>query len=366
MVRESKVPHAQLFLGKEGSGTLPLALAYISYILCTDKGEDSCGKCKNCVQSHKMIHPDVHFSFPVVKLDEKKRDETTSDDFMPLWRATLAVEPFMNVSDWQKAMEAETSKPNINVKECSDILRKLGLQSFMDGPKILIMWLPEYLGKEGNRLLKLIEEPTPDTLIIFVAEDQDLILNTVLSRCQLIKVSSYQEHEINQYLRTEIGVSEQATHQITNVSLGNINKALKMAKGDEMDFSESLFDWLRICYTGDALAISSKVTTMNSLTVDQKIQFFDYGLHYLRSFCFLINTGRTNCGMTEKELEVSEKMKNVLDMNKLELIYNILDNSILHIKRNGNFKINFTADCIQIGDILRNRTITFAGQVKFA
>jgi DNA polymerase-3 subunit delta' len=160
-VDSGRIPHAQLFLGKEGSGALPMALAFASYIQCQNRTDgDSCGVCSHCIKSHKLIHPDIHFSFPVVKFGDKKRADTTSDDFLPKWREIIKTNPDMNTSDWLQHIDADNNLPNINVKECNDIMHKLNMMSFESDNKILIMWRPEYLHNEGNRLLKLIEEPT--------------------------------------------------------------------------------------------------------------------------------------------------------------------------------------------------------------
>ena len=211
-VKEDRIPHAQLFIGREGSANLTMALSFVSYLYCQNKkDDDSCGECPACKLTHKMIHPDVHFSFPVVKSESKKREDTTSDDFLPQWRNIIQQTPFFSFYDWQQAIQAQTTKPNINTKECNDIIQKLAFQSFSDGPKVLLMWMPEYLGKEGNKLLKLIEEPTDNTYLILVANDQERILNTILSRCQLMKFLPFHESALKSHLMTQMGLSDEVS-----------------------------------------------------------------------------------------------------------------------------------------------------------
>ncbi len=365
---EERLPHAQLFIGKEGSANLALALAYISYIYCQNKNNgDSCGQCKNCNLTNKYIHPDVHFSFPVIKLEDKKREDTTSDDFLLPWRAALVNNPFLTISDWQQAINAQNAKPNINTKECNDIIHKLSYQSFSDGPKVLLMWLPEYLGKEGNKLLKLIEEPTDNTYIIMVANDQEMILSTILSRCQLMRFLPYKENEIQAFLVNEKGIAESLAIQYARLAEGSLSKALELLKGEDKNLSSLLFDWLRICYKGDGEEMAAFIEDVASWTLDAQIQFFEYSLHFFQSYgkwILLEDTKSSN--MTPSEIGVASKMKSLIDIEKVEDISQTINNLIFYINRNGNKKINIMADTILIGDILRNRHQTSSNYRIFA
>jgi len=182
-VNEDRLAHAQLFLGRPGAGQLALALAFASYVLCRDRQpDDSCGRCAACLKSHKVIHPDMHFAFPVIKKDGKQRKDVTSNDFLIPWRKIIHGNPYLDMNTWLHSLNVDNAQANINVKECVEIVKKLSLKTFESDHKILIMWMPEYLRNEGNRLLKLIEEPPDETLIILVAERQEEILNTILSR----------------------------------------------------------------------------------------------------------------------------------------------------------------------------------------
>jgi DNA polymerase III subunit delta' len=367
-VDEDRIPHAQLFIGKEGSANLALALAYISYIYCENKmNGDSCGQCKNCNFTNKYIHPDVHFSFPVVKLEDKKREDTTSDDFLLPWRAALIQNPYLTLSEWQQLINAQNAKPNINTKECNDIIHKLSFRSFSDGPKTLLMWLPEYLGKEGNKLLKLIEEPTDNTFIILVANDQEMILSTILSRCQQMRFLPYKENEIKEYLAREKGLSENLATQYARLSEGSLSTALELLKGEDKNLSSILFDWLRFCYKGDGEEMVAFVDDVVSWTLDAQMLFFEYALHFFQTYGNWILVGDTKSNnMTQMELSVAAKMKNLIDSEKVEAISKTINNLIFYINRNGNKKINIMADTILIGDILRNRHQTSSNYRTFA
>lgn len=364
-VKENRIPHAQLFLGTEGSGALALALAFISYMVCTNRSEeDSCGECPSCKQSHKYIYPDIHFAYPVIKIDGKNREDTTSDDFLKQWRTSIQQNPYLNIFDWQHIIQAGNSKPNINVKECTSIVRKLSLQSYADGPKIMLMWLPEYLGKEGNRLLKLIEEPTPNTLIILVAENQNRILNTVLSRCQLVKVLPFREEQIGQTLMEGYGVPEPRAKQIAILAEGNLNKAIHLAKGEEKDLSEGLFQWLRVAYKSDVLEMQKLTLDMAGWPKDMQLQFIQYGLKYLREFLVMLLTGKLP-NLSPSEINTAQKMRAIIDTEKVEKLAVLFENTIVNINRNANMKISYMADTILIGDILKNIPVNLPKEINF-
>jgi DNA polymerase-3 subunit delta' len=184
-VKENRVSHAQLFLGPEGSGSLALAVAYAQYLSCENKQpDDSCGECPSCRKYQKLMHPDLHFSYPFFA----KHKDDNALTFIEQWREAFLTYPYLNLDIWRDYLEAENKQANINIAECHQIIKKLSLKPFESTYKILILWLPEYLDKEGNALLKIIEEPQPNTLFLLVAQNQDQILNTILSRTQLVKI----------------------------------------------------------------------------------------------------------------------------------------------------------------------------------
>ena len=354
-VDNGRIPHAQLFLGKEGFGALPMALAYASYIQCQQRVDaDSCGVCSNCIKSHKFIHPDIHFSFPVVKSGDKKRSDTTSDDFLPKWREILKTNPDMNTSDWLQHIDADNNLPNINVKECNDIMHKLNMMSFESDNKILIMWLPEYLLNEGNRLLKLIEEPTDNTFIILVAENQDMILQTILSRCQLVKIPAYENYEISNFLVKKYGIHQDQALQFANLADGNINAAMNIAKNEATDYSEMLISWLRVAYKSDAVEINEWIKGISEMDKDELKNFFEYGLHFFRQYLFRMMTKSENVQLTSKEMDVAAKMEKIINTSKAEVIIKLINDSIENINRNINLRIMLFSDTLTIGQELRN------------
>src|SRR6201985_1895529 len=218
-VTENRVSHAQLFLGPEGSGSLALAVAYAQYLSCEDKQpDDSCGICSSCRKYQKLMHPDLHFSYPFFA----KHKDDNALTFIEQWREAFLASPYLNLDIWRDYLDAENKQANINIAECHQIIKKLSLKPFESAYKVLILWLPEYLDKEGNALLKIIEEPQPNTLFILVAQNQDQILNTILSRTQLMKIPALEFDEIKENLIRHYNQTEDAAAEIAFLSSGNL------------------------------------------------------------------------------------------------------------------------------------------------
>src|SRR6201996_6344255 len=228
-VNENRVSHAQLFLGPEGSGSLALAVAYAQYLSCENKqADDSCGECSSCRKYQKLMHPDLHFSYPFFA----KHKDDNALTFIEQWREAFLAYPYINLDIWRDYLDAENKQANINIAECHQIIKKLSLKPFESTYKILILWLPEYLDKEGNALLKIIEEPQPNTLFLLVAQNQDQILNTILSRTQLVKIPALESAEVREYLITQQNQTGEAADEIAYLSNGNLTEALTMLHQD--------------------------------------------------------------------------------------------------------------------------------------
>lgn len=357
-VDRGRIPHAQLLLSKEGTGGLAVALAYASYIMCENKQEsDSCGECSQCKKSHKFVHPDIHFSFPVVRLGDKKRESTTSDDFLTKWREILSKSPYMSKTDWFDTINEHNSTPNINAKECSDLMHKLNMKAYEADKKVLIMWLPEYLEKEGNRLLKLIEEPTDNTYIILITENQDQILQTILSRCQLVKIPAFSSEDISAYLTEHYQTPEAKAIQIANLADGNLNLAIAISNNQAADYSQLIISWLRVAYKSDPLEINQWIKGIEDLDKEEQKSFLEYGLHFLRQYNFRLLTKSDKVNLTANEIEIANNLVKILDINKSAAISNLINELLENIPRNVNLKISLFADTLQIGRILRQQII---------
>ena len=351
LVKNNRIPHAQLLLGPQGSGGLPLAVAFAQYVLCENRSEaDACGVCSSCHKISRFVHPDVHYSYPSV--GTKK----ISTDFVAEWRRAMEENPYMHINQWLQSIDAENKQGNINVDECQAIVRKLSLKTFEAKYKILIMWLPEYLGKEGNRLLKLIEEPPDNTLFLLVAENQELILNTVLSRCQLIKIQPLSSGEVAEGLQRFKGVDAVRAQVVAHLSDGNLSEALQMIGSSENDNANFFLDWLRRCYKGwgpDLLAWTEQFSTIGR---ESQKYFLRYGLHFLREYTLLKCTGNpTLLKLLPKELETAQNLTKVIQLEQIDDIMQLFNDLTTHVERNANPKILFLDASIRLSHILKGK-----------
>ncbi|MCB0663241.1 MAG: hypothetical protein KDC24_10910 [Saprospiraceae bacterium] len=352
-LQDETLPHALLLLGPEGSGGLSLALAMARALVCTDLQEgEPCGVCSGCSKSLKNIHPDIHFSFPTIGKD------ALSDEFLPQWRQALEENPYLNAYQWLQKIGAEGKQGNITRKECSRIIHKLTFKSFESKNRVLILWMPEYLGLEGNRLLKIIEEPPQDTFFILVAEDQDLILNTILSRCQLVKLPALHDEDIQQALHQKTSISDEKARSIAFLAEGNFNMALQYVQlsehGSEADNSGLFLDWLRKCYKGEGVAIAKWVDEFAGAGRENQKFFLKYGLHFLREYLFLKTTGRNEVRLLPNELDTAQKMEKVLSLDKVEKMSNLFSDTMYYVERNANPRILFLDASIQMHKIFKN------------
>ncbi len=351
MAIDNRVPHAQIFLGGEGCGKLATALAFSQLVLCrykTGEGE-ACGRCSDCIKASKMIHPDIHYSYPTVG------GKAVSTMFAKEWREAIAENPYMNIQDWLIHIKAENKQGNITKDECSDIIKKLGLKIFEGKYKILLMWLPEFLGKEGNRLLKLIEEPPENTLFILVAEDADKILNTILSRCQVIKFKPLEDAEIMKGLLEKKQMSEAEAKNIAHLANGNFNRALSLSEENQNDNEQLFLEWLRMCYLGKPKQVVDFADQFSKWGRENQKHFFDYGLFFMREYMVLRMTDNENIRLGEKEKATARNLTKLIDYGQIASISNILTDSAYHISRNANPKILITHVTIRMHHVLRKK-----------
>ncbi len=352
MVDEQRMPHALMLVGPEGSGQLALALALARYLLCEAPASgEPCEQCVQCRHSARYAHPDLHFSFPTVG------SKATSDQYYSQWREAIKENPYLNVHQWLMQLNAENRQGNITRDECVHIVKKLSLKTFEGRYKILLMWMPEYLGKEGNRLLKLIEEPPPQTLFLFVAEKAELILGTILSRCQLIRLQPLRDEDIAQALQKHLGLDGPQAHMLAQIADGNYNKALQMAQHSTDSHSATLLDWLRKCYArrgAELVNWSQQVATWGR---EPQKNFLLYGLHFWRELlAWQLSKGQAALRLLPKEQETAKKMSQVISAPQIAAIAKLFDEAIFHIERNANAKIVFMDLSIQLSHWMRAKS----------
>src|SRR5512133_3710686 len=232
-VKEERVSHAQLFAGPDGCGSMALALAFARYISCENRTDfDSCGVCKSCVKYEKLIHPDLHFVFPVIK--GKKATDPVSDNYIEEWREFIKKSPYFTINNWLDSIEVGNAQGMIFASEAAEIIKKLSLKTFESDFKIMIIWLPEKMHQAtANKLLKMIEEPPEKTLFLLVSEEPDKVISTILSRCQIVKIPSFNRADIEKYLIHRFGISAEKASDISRVSVGNIITAIELCENED-------------------------------------------------------------------------------------------------------------------------------------
>lgn len=397
MIQYNRLSHALLFLGKEGAGVLPLALAFAQYVASLPQSPSGGGgfasvqetslfgeaaievevrlpgtpeeadaymsKQMSFSKAQGMVHPDIHYSYPVVS--KKPGTPPVSADYSAEWREFIQTYPYGNIYDWLQFIGAENKQGNITAQECNDIMHQLSLKSFESGYKILIMWMPEYLGKEGNKLLKLIEEPPPDTLFILVAENESQVLSTIVSRCQLIKIPALETGAIEKALIQRNNCKPDQARQVASVCEGNYREALHLLQNADEDFHGLLREWLNATLRGNTIAQVKFIEEISRLGRETQKQFLRYFTHLLeQSIRFNTLEGRAkenfSEALTESERDFAGRLNKMMSLEQKETIAEELNKATYYVERNANGKILFHALTIKIFHIVKNNVLVSA------
>ena len=354
-VNEGRISHAQLFLGTSGYGGLALALAYAQYICCRNRQEyDSCAACPSCHKFGKLIHPDLHFAFPV-NTSQKVSKDPVSDSYIAQWREQLTESAYFLEQDWYQTIGIENKQGNISKSEAEQILQKLSFKPYESDYKIMLIWLPERMNTTAaNKLLKLIEEPPPNTIFLMVSNNADLIIKTILSRTQLIKIPPIEEDVLAERLAGEFNLSENESRVLARLSAGNYIEACRIVQqqDEENDYLEGFTTLMRRAFAGDILGLFSWVDDMARLGREQQKSFLAYCQKMVREN-FMLNLKVDAVYITGAEREFSEKFAQFVTKSNIFDIYKELNLAIAHIGQNGNAKIIFTDLALKISRLLK-------------
>jgi DNA polymerase-3 subunit delta' len=354
-VAENRVSHAQLFLSAEGTGALPLAIAYSQYINCLNKTDsDSCGSCSSCRKYERYIHPDLHFSYPFFA----SKDVKVAVDVLDEWRTMMLADPYVDMDIWRAQLNADNKQANINIAECHDIIKKLSYKAFEAETKVLIMWLPEYLEKEGNSLLKIIEEPPANTLFLLVANNQEHILSTLLSRTQIVKIPKLSFGTVEKYLMGKHSFSEDQAAAYSFLADGNLIEAKALAAHAHNDNAEIFAEWLRMGYGNKVPDLMAFVDQAASWGRENQKNFLKYGISFLRECSLILSDAESLVKLPLRALETANKLsKHVLDLNMASAIITELEQAHYHIERNANPKILFLDVSLRLVRIIKFKTL---------
>lgn len=381
MVEQNRLSHALLFLGKEGSGALPLALAFAEYVVSLPQPapvvEDLFGGMTALApapafihpdnieqqpafeRAKQLIHPDLHFSYPVIP--RKSGDKPVSTDYIQEWREFISMYPYGNAYDWLQFIGAENKQGNITAEECNDIIRRLNLKSFESEYKVLLLWMPEYLGKEGNKLLKLIEEPPANTLFILVAENEEQILPTILSRCQLVRIPVPENGEIEQALIARANAQPETARQIAGICEGNYREALQLLQHADEDWQSLLREWLNATLKGGPMAQVKFTEEVSRLGREKQKQFLRYFNHLLEQSIRIKVLGAENIMLGDNEKDFAQRLNKIASVSQQQAIIEELDRASYYVERNANAKMLFQALTIKLYHIIQNKTVILMG-----
>lgn len=355
-----RAAHAQLFVGPEGSGVLPMALAYAQYLLCGNTGGENDGGDAVCnTKCASLSHPDLHFAFPVASSD-KVKSHAVSDHYLQEWRQFVKEQPYGNLFDWYRHIGIEKKQGQIGVDEAQDMVKKLSLKSYEGGYKILIVWMAEKMNiSAANKLLKLIEEPPQKTILLLLAEEEEQIINTIRSRCQILHFPPLAEQNILNELVNR-GVSQPEAHAIAQEAHGNFNKALDLLNKDSEDlvFERWFVQWVRSAFKakGNKAAIQELILWSDEVAKtgrEVQKQFLNYCLSLMRQ-ALLLNYNAHELVYTKihmEDFDLKRFAPFVHENNILDIVEE-LEKAIFHVERNGNSKLIFTDLSIKLTRLL--------------
>lgn len=355
-VRNNHIAHAQLFLGAEGALNLPLALAYTTYLHCQNRGdEDSCGVCSACSKSLKYIHPDTHFVFPIGNIKGNKDEESFKIEKLKTWRSFLLQQPFGNIEDWANFYGGEDKQANISREESREIVKALSLKPFESKNKVMIIWQPEYMHPTAaNGILKIVEEPSPNTYFILITNAADRLLPTIVSRTQLVTVPLLQDEELEKFLIEKNGVDEKRASKTSQLADGNLNLALKILTQEEDNNTQRFIEWMRTCFKRDYLSLVGMAEEYHNLDKLSQRSLLSYSMNMLRETLLHISGAGAINRTRGEELTFVQNFGKVLNWQKIEKSTNLMSEATYHLERNGSAKMIFLDLSINLSKTLIN------------
>lgn len=352
-ISSDRIAHAQLFVGEQGIGVLPMAIAYASEIITQTAGSEAYNKCKN------LSHPDVHFIFPTSTNTKIKKDPVSSL-FMEDFRRFFQENPYGTIFNWYQFIGIENKQGNIGVAEAKEIADKLSLKSFEGGYKIMIIWMAELMNQEcSNKILKLLEEPPAKTIFILVAENENKILSTIRSRCQIIQFSRLSEQTIQQGLISR-GFSAEQTISVSVRAQGNYKKALDYIENqsEETIFESWFIRWVRTAFRakGNKSSVLGLLDWSDEITkTGREVQkkFLEYCLDVFRQALLTNYNAQELTYTTFQDTSFKlEKFAPFVHHNNIYRIQKEIEEAMYHIESNGNSKVILTDLSIKLTRLL--------------
>ncbi|MBF00364.1 DNA polymerase III subunit delta' [Flavobacterium coralii] len=359
-----RIPHAQLFAGPEGSGTLAMAIAYAQYILCGNiNGENNGGNAACNLKFENFSHPDLHFVYPVAANSEVK-SHPVSANFLKYWREFITENPYGSLFDWYRKIDIANKQGQIGVDEAQEIMKSLSLKAYEGGYKVMIIWMADKMNTAtANKLLKLLEEPPQKTVFLLVTEEEGDILQTIYSRCQILHFGGLSEQAIAEALVSRENTDAATAQKIAHQAQGNYNKALHLLhkKGDDYPFEEWFVLWVRAAFRakGNAAAIQDLIAWSEQIAGigrEAQKQFLDYCINMFRQ-ALLLNYQAKELVYMEPATDnfKLEKFAPFVNGNNINDIFKELSDATYHIERNGNAKIILTDLSIKLTRLIHKK-----------
>lgn len=340
----NRISHAQLFFGNSGSAKLALAFAYARYLNCTNiSNSDSCGSCSSCLKYNTLSHPDLHLIFPVLKVGGSKI--AISDNFIKKWKEFALKNPYNSLNNWIDSFgtDNKTGKQGVIYKdEATVIHNKLALKSFEAKYRVVLIWMPERMNLElSNKLLKLFEEPPKGTVFLLVSERPGMLLPTINSRLQRVKIKDFTSQEIEGYFNQ--GMSSEKAQQLKNLTNSDLGKIINLQKenNDVLDFFGEFSSWMRFIYKVDVAAISSWTEKIASAGRNYQRLFLSYAIKMIRECLILSFANKSLLRTNEKEHSFICNFAPFIHEENSVLIVEEVEQAIKEINRNANAKILF-------------------------
>ena len=356
--RSGRIPHALMLSAPSGAGALPLAVAYARHLLCSHPTEDGpCGQCQSCRMAAKLQHPDLHFAFPIFKRNGSSKP-TFCAEFLPEWRELFLSNPYFDTADWKEAAKVGNQQMMIYESESGEIIRKLSLKSSQGDYKVLIMWLPEKMNEScANSLLKMIEEPYPQTVFILVSEEPENVLGTILSRTQVMELPPLPIPEVEHYLVSRYGVLEAEARRIARACEGNVSLALKTLRGEDSAsvYLEHFKQLMRMAYSRNVRELRNWSDTLAAWGREEQKDFFAYCQRMIREN-FIHNFGLPQLNyMSEQENEFATKFAPFINERNVIGIMDALSLAEVHVSQNVRAKIVLFDLALKMIVLIKNR-----------
>lgn len=353
-VKNNHVAHAQMFLGKDGSPNLAMALAYATFINCEDRQEnDSCGKCPSCTKSAKLIHPDFHFVYPLFSVAKKDEDKSKAD-VTAAWRKTIITNPYIRLGDWAEIIDAGNKQCIISVTEGRGIIKNLTLKSFEAEYKVVFIWLPELMNQSAaNSILKILEEPPAKTLFLLVSNDAEKNLATIISRTQMVKIPRYNDDELEALLVNKFFIPKNKALNAVRIAEGDAMEAIQAA--DELtDQTHIVFrDWMRLCFTNNFTELVNFSEDYQKFSKNEQKGLLLYGISTFRNLLIYHSNEASLLKVSEEVAKFLEGFAKVVGAEKIADLSEHLTDALHYIERNASPKITMMNLSIELAGVLK-------------